>query len=94
MGWKRFLSAFAILYVIFAIFSYVIVTVGPLVACAFGLIFAACQSGNTLFLFLSVLVIPALIAIFTSPFMVDYINLRRERQAREELEDEERDADR
>lgn len=81
--WRSFLKWFAIIFAVLAISSYIIVTFGPVMGLCFGLIFAACESGSAWYLFAAVWVLPALIAVVTSPFLIDYVNLRNERKARE-----------
>lgn len=91
MTWfKAFVKWFIVIFASLALLSYIIVTFGPLLGICFGLIYAACQSGNTWALFASIWLLPALIALATSPAMIDYMNLRKERKERED----EMDADR
>ncbi len=94
---KRFGSIakfFVIIFAVLAALSYIVMTVGPLLGICLGIIYAACQSGSTWYLFASTLLIPGLIAVFTSPFMADYAALRRQRKELEDAKSEEMDADR
>lgn len=86
MFWWSLLKWFVIIFGVTMGLSYSIVTFGPIVGLCFGLIYAACKSGSTWYLFVSIWLLPALIAIITSPMMVDYMNLRRERKDRLEKE--------
>jgi uncharacterized membrane protein (DUF106 family) len=91
---KSIVRMFVMIFAVLAFSSYIIVTLGPIVALACGVIYSACQSGNTVYLLVSVWILPALIAIVSSPLMVDYMNLKREKKEREETDAEEMDADR
>lgn len=73
---KWFVIVFAIAWVLIYILFQVVV---PIIALCFGLVYAACQSGSGIYLFASMWVVPLMIALLTSPLMIDYANLRKER---------------
>ncbi len=92
MRWfVSFVKYFVVIFAGLALASYTILTVGPLLGICFGIIYAACQSGSTWFLFGAVWLVPAFIALVTSPAMIDYAELRRQRKIQKEKEEDEAD---
>lgn len=96
MTWfKTFVKWFAVTFVVAWLASYIItVVIAPAVACAFAIVYAACQSGNTLYLFVSMWILPALMSIVFGLYAVKYNEMKDELKARREAEEDENDADR
>lgn len=94
LSWKKIGIAFVSIYVVFMILVGATILLAPIFTFCGVLIFAACQSGNPLILFVTTWITPAILALLTSPFMVDYYEKSQElKQLKESLGDE-ADADR
>ncbi len=94
MNWKMVLKWFAILVFCVWALSALIVTFAPFIGMCFGVVYAACQSGNLWYMFAAQWILPVLLVAITSPAWIDYINLRHERKLRQmELEDLEIEAE-
>jgi len=96
MTWfKSFVKWFSIAFVVAWLASYALtIVIAPVVACSFAVVYAACQSGNTLYLFISVWIIPTFMAIVFGFYAIKYHEMKDELAARKEAEAEEIDADR
>lgn len=96
MNWfKKFLKFFVVIFAFIWVLSAIItVVIAPAVACAFGLIYAACQSGSTLYLFISMWVLPTIMAIIFGVYAVKYHEMKQEIEAMKKNLAEEQDADR
>ena len=77
MKLKKLALIFVTIYAILCVVIYIVVTIVPVAACVAGLVYLACTTGDSFLVTVSVFVVPAFLSLIASPFVREYLDLRK-----------------